>query len=117
MGYPIVSSVCATYLSDSNPAIEEVSTVTLYFIYIGIGLWVFCYFYLAFFGVVSEYTGMIFRVKYLESVLKQDIAWFEDNNPLSLASKISKESLAIQNATGEKAANILFALSMMVAGF
>jgi ATP-binding cassette, subfamily B (MDR/TAP), member 1 len=80
-------------------------------------LWAFSYLYLAFFGVVSEYTGMIYRIKYLESVLIQDIPWFEDNNPLSLSSKINKETLAIQTATGEKFANIIFSLSMMIAGF
>ncbi len=58
--------------------------------------------------MVSEYTGMIFRVKYLESVLKQDITWFEDNDPQYLAAKISKEASAIQVACGEKSANILF---------
>lgn len=67
--------------------------------------------------MVSEYTGMIFRIKYLEAVLRQDISWFEDNDPQSLASKISKEALAIQAATGEKAANIIMALTMSFAGF
>jgi len=66
--------------------------------------------------MVSEYTGMIFRVKYVESVLRQDISWFEDNDPQSLASKISKEASAIQVATGEKAANIFFAFTMLIAG-
>lgn len=65
--------------------------------------------------MVSEYTGMIYRVKYLESVLRQDITWFEANDPQSLASKISKEASAIQAATGEKAATIFFALTMLVA--
>nr|AOQ25828.1 ABC transporter B family member 1 [Moneuplotes crassus] len=90
--------------------------ILLYLIYIGIGLWFVSYLYLAFFGMVSEYTGMIYRVKYLESVLKQDISWFENNDPQSLASKISKEASAIQIATGEKAANIFFAFTMLIAG-
>ena len=66
--------------------------------------------------MVSEHTGTTFRIKYLESVLKQDISWFEDNDPQSLASKISKEATAIQAATGEKAANIFFAFTMLFAG-
>jgi len=66
--------------------------------------------------MVSEYTGMIFRIKYLESVLRQDISWFEENDPQSLASKIDKESSAIQIATGEKAANIFFSFTMLFAG-
>jgi ABC-type multidrug transport system fused ATPase/permease subunit len=66
--------------------------------------------------MVSEFTGMIFRVKYLESVLQQDISWFEDNDPQSLASKISKEATAIQIATGEKMANIFFSFTMAISG-
>ena len=97
--------------------IDETLRIALIFLYIGGGLWVVSYLYMALFGVVSEYTGMIFRVKYLESVLRQEIGWFEDNNPQSLASKISKEASAIQVATGEKAATIIMAMSMSCAGF
>ena len=87
------------------------------FFYIGIGMWVVSYLFLALWGMVSEHTGMIYRVKYLESVLKQDIQWFEENDPQSLAAKISQESTAIQVATGEKIANIIMSLSMCMAGF
>ncbi|CAI2362505.1 unnamed protein product [Moneuplotes crassus] len=90
--------------------------VLFYLLYIGAALWLFSYLYVAFFGMVSEYTGMIFRVKYLESVLRQDILWFEDNDPQSLASKISKEASAIQEATGEKIANIFFAFAILASG-
>lgn len=97
--------------------IDKTFTIGIYFIVIGAALWITSYLYLALWGIISEYTGMIFRVKYLESVLKQDISWFEDNDPQSLASKISKESTAIQAATGEKIANIIMGLSMSICGF
>ena len=96
--------------------IDDSLKISLYFVYIGLALWFFSYLYLAFFGMVSEYTGTIFRIKYLTSVLRQDISWFEDNDPQSLASKINKESLAIQVATGEKAAGIIFSFTMLFAG-
>jgi len=86
------------------------------FMYVGAGLWLSSYVYIAFFGMVSEYTGMMYRVKYLESVLKQDISWFENNDVQSLSSKISKEASAVQAATGEKLASIIFAGSMLVVG-
>ena len=79
-------------------------------------MWVASYAYLALWGMVSEYTGMIYRVKYLESVLKQDIQWFEENDPQYLSSKISKESTAIQVAAGEKIATIIMSLSMFGGG-
>lgn len=103
-------------LSRTYFCIDNCLKILLYLIYIGIGLWISSYLYLAFFGMVSEYTGMIYRVKYLEAVLKQDISWFEANDPQSLSSKISKEASAIQTATGEKAANIFFAFTMLIAG-
>ena len=100
----------------SSFPIDDNLRLSLYLVYIGLGLWFFSYLYLSFFGMVSENTGVTFRIKYLESVLKQDISWFEDNDPQSLASKISKEASAIQAATGEKAATIFFAFTMLLAG-
>ena len=67
--------------------------------------------------MVSEYTGGIFRVKYLSAVLRQDVSWFDQNDAQSLPSKISKESTAIQIATGEKFANILMGFSMSLSGY
>ena len=101
---------------NSTIPIDDSLRIGLYFVYIGLALWFFSYVYLAFFGMVAENTGTTFRIKYLESVLKQDISWFEVNDPQSLASKISKEATAIQTATGEKLANLFFAFTMLFAG-
>ena len=78
--------------------------------------WLFSYGFTAFFGMASEYTGVTFRIKYFESVLKQDITWFEDNDPQFLATKINKEANEIQSATSEKAANIIFGLTILFSG-
>ena len=135
--YVILGSICAVIAGISIPSFvillsdlfdsfgpdtpadekyDKTQTVGLIFFYIGIGMWIASYAYLALWGMVSEYTGMIYRVKYLESVLRQDIQWFEENDPQSLTAKISKESTAIQVAAGEKIANIVMSLSMSAAG-
>ena len=49
--------------------------------------------------------------------MNQEIAWFEDNDPQSLPSKVNKEITAIQAASGEKLATIIMALTMTVTGF
>lgn len=48
--------------------------------------------------------------------MKQDISWFEENNPQGLTTKINKEASAIAAATGEKAANIIMATTMSISG-
>lgn len=85
--------------------------------YFGIAMWVFSYLYLAFFGTVSEYLAKTFRIRYLKAVLMQDAEWFEENDPQSLPSRINKDVLSVQAATGEKLANIIVSLSMTVAAF
>ena len=65
---------------------------------------------MAFFGMVSEFTGVTLKAKYLESVLKQDVEWFETNNPEFLNSKINLETSAIQTATGERTASFFFSM-------
>ena len=40
-----------------DTVIDEMEKLTLYFLYIGIGLWVFSYFYMAVFGSIAENIG------------------------------------------------------------
>jgi ATP-binding cassette subfamily B (MDR/TAP) protein 1 len=56
------------------------------------------------------------RVKYLESILKQESAWFDTINPSELSARLTKEAAAIQKALGEKMGTIILAFSMTVAG-
>ena len=44
---------------------------------VGGALWVTCYFFFSFMGVISEKVGFAYRKKYLEAVLKQETGWFE----------------------------------------
>ena len=58
-------------------AISKVSrTLTL----IGIGIWVGSYIFFAFFVIASERIGQKMKVRYLEAILTQEIAWFDTIN-------------------------------------
>ena len=51
------------------------------------------------------------------TILRQEIAWFDTADPQQLPSRLSRECLAIQTASGEKFAQIVVSVSMSLAGF
>ena len=50
---------------------------------------------ISFLSVFAENIGHKIRVAYFKSVLEKDAAWFDENNPSEMASKISKECQTI----------------------
>ena len=70
-------------------------------------MWAACYVFFAFFGVISEKVGFSYRHEYLKAVLRQDTEWFDSIEVLEFPSKMSRECLSIQKATGEKFAMIM----------
>lgn len=57
------------------------------------------------------------KENYLQAILKQETGWFDSFNYNELASRMTKETLAINKAVGEKVGLIVFALGMTICGF
>ena len=57
------------------------------------------------------------KTEYLKAILNQESAWYDQTPYLELASRISKETEAIQEGMGRKYGNILYAYCMCIAGF
>jgi ATP-binding cassette subfamily B (MDR/TAP) protein 1 len=53
----------------------------------------------------------------LESLLKQEIGWFDCVDQSELASNFSKDSFSFQEAIGEKVSTLIMTLAMFIAGF
>jgi ATP-binding cassette, subfamily B (MDR/TAP), member 1 len=66
--------------------------------------------------IASERIGMKTRVRYLESILKQEIAWFDKINTSELSQRLGNECQSIQRAVGEKIGTIIMAFAMSVSG-
>ena len=77
------------------------------FLAVGGALWVASYFVYAFWGVVATNVGFYYRREYMKAILRQEAAWFESFDILELPSKVTKECLNIETASGEKLANII----------
>lgn len=49
--------------------------------------------------------------------MRKDAAYYDEHNPTEMASKIAKETAAIQRGTGEKLGNIIMAFTSFLLGF
>ena len=83
---------------------------------VGLGIWFLSYLDFSFLLISSERIGTKIRLKYLESLLKQESAWYDTINPSELSARLGKETLAITRALGEKVSTIVLAFSMCVSG-
>jgi len=79
-----------------------------------IGLTGFCYWFIS----LKFADAMARRTKenFLGSVLKQESAWFDANNYNELAACMTKESMSICKAVGEKPGLLLQAMGMSICG-
>jgi ATP-binding cassette, subfamily B (MDR/TAP), member 1 len=67
------------------------------------------------FSIVGEHITLRIREKYLEAVLRQDIAFFDKIQSGEIAASVSKDVNLIQDGISEKAALILAGLGAFVA--
>jgi ATP-binding cassette subfamily B (MDR/TAP) protein 1 len=114
----LVGDVIDSFKPTTKPedTIEVISRISLIFSLVGIAVWLFSYFLYSSLLLFSERVTKKIRTKYLESILRQESAWFDTINPSELSARLSKESAAIQKALGEKMGTIIMAFSMTVAG-
>ena len=81
--------------SSASDTLEEIEFISMIFAIVSVAIWVITYVYFAFFAIISENTGFEFRSHYLHAILKQEIEWFDSQNPQELPSRISKECMSI----------------------
>ncbi|KAJ1673699.1 hypothetical protein EV182_004730, partial [Spiromyces aspiralis] len=74
----------------------------LYFTIIGIIMWVCGYIMHAAWTITSEHQGFRIRNRYYESILRQDIGWFDTISTGDLTTRISGDVNMIQEAIGDK---------------
>lgn len=67
----------------------------LYMVYIGIAVFICSSTMTSLFSIFAENIAYKIRIDYFKSCLAKDAAFYDDNNPTEMASKISKEVSAI----------------------
>lgn len=69
------------------------------------------------FMVFAESITYKFKVEYFQKSLSKDAAFYDEQNPNEMASKINKEAAALRRGTSEKVGVINMSFWMFFAGF
>jgi len=90
----------------------------MYYIYLGIGTAVASFLQVSCWTVAGERQATRLRSLYLEAVLRQDIAFFDvEMTTAEAASRMSADTVLIQDALGEKVGKYIQLVTSFVGGF
>ncbi|KAL5227561.1 hypothetical protein ABZP36_015826 [Zizania latifolia] len=102
----------------SGTILRSVTKVVLNFVYLGIGTSVASFLQVSCWTVAGERQAARIRSLYLKAVLRQDIAFFDTEMTTGEAvSRMSSDTLLIQDALGEKAGKLIQLSSAFIGGF
>ncbi|KAJ2620916.1 hypothetical protein H4R22_005280, partial [Coemansia sp. RSA 1290] len=87
-----------------------------YFFGLGMGIWVVASLQKLLWGIASERIGRRLREKFYESILRQDIGWFDGLSTGELTTRISQDVNLVQEGIGEKFSFVLQYVTTFVAG-
>ncbi|KAJ2914131.1 hypothetical protein MD484_g6294, partial [Candolleomyces efflorescens] len=88
-----------------------------YLTYIGLAMFVCTYVYMFTWVYTGEINAKRTRERYLEAVLRQDIAYFDNVGAGEVATRIQTDTHLVQQATSEKVALTISFLSAFITGF
>lgn len=90
---------------------------SLYYVYLGIGLFVFIYMATVIFSIYGERITQRVRLDHLKAVLSQNLAFFDVSGPGQVTSSLTSDSLVLQSAISEKLSLTLTAAATCIAAF
>ncbi|KAL6133606.1 hypothetical protein ACLB2K_065840 [Fragaria x ananassa] len=104
--------------TDPAHIVPTVSQVSLKFLYLAIGTGVAAFLQVSCWMVTGERQATRIRGLYLETILRQDIGFFDtQTNTGEIIGRMSGDTILIQNAMGEKVGKFIQLLSTFLGGF
>ncbi|XP_016968073.1 ATP-dependent translocase ABCB1 [Drosophila biarmipes] len=106
-------------VKDNDEYVRENSNqYSLYFLIAGIVVGFATFFQIYFFGIAGERLTERLRGLMFETMLRQEVAWFDDkaNGTGSLCARLSGDAAAVQGATGQRIGTIIQSISTLVLG-
>ncbi|THH21388.1 hypothetical protein EW146_g137 [Bondarzewia mesenterica] len=88
-----------------------------YLVYIGVGMFICTYIYMYVWVSTGEVNARRVREKYLQSILRQDIAFFDKTGAGEVATRIQTDTHLVQQGISEKVALVVNFLAAFVTGF
>ncbi|KAJ3269017.1 GTPase-activating protein [Terramyces sp. JEL0728] len=96
---------------------SDVSSKVIFFIYLAVISFVSTYVFMATFVYTSEASCHRIRKEYLLAVMRQDIAWFDTVGAGEVSTRITNDTLLIQDGIGEKLPLAFASVATFIAGF
>ncbi|KAF0698423.1 Aste57867_10952 [Aphanomyces stellatus] len=96
--------------------LEAVKTIALEFMGVGLGVVATGFVQVMCWSFTATRQAERLRVAYIAGILKQDIGWFDVNNPQTLSTKVTEAVLLIEEGIGRKVGDYWNCISMSVAG-
>ncbi|XP_074579514.1 ABC transporter B family member 4-like [Curcuma longa] len=104
--------------SNGHDALHQVSKIALEFVYLAIGAGIASFLQVACWIATGERQSARIRNLYLETILRQDIAFFDkETNTGEVIERMSGDTVFIQDAMGEKVGKFIQLTSTFFAGF
>ncbi|KIJ64522.1 hypothetical protein HYDPIDRAFT_89952 [Hydnomerulius pinastri MD-312] len=88
-----------------------------YLVYIGVGMFVCTYTYMYIWVYTGEINAKRIRERYLQAVLRQDIAYFDNVGAGEVATRIQTDTHLVQQGMSEKVALVVNFLCAFLTGF
>lgn len=98
---------------EENPMV----TNSLYMVYVAVGVLFTAFFYISSLAVFSESISRNMKIEYFQAALAKDAAFYDEQNPNEMASKINKEAGALQKGTCEKIGSINYSVSGFILSY
>eukprot|EP01116_Phalansterium_solitarium_P020443 TRINITY_DN602_c0_g2_i1.p1 TRINITY_DN602_c0_g2~~TRINITY_DN602_c0_g2_i1.p1 ORF type:complete len:247 (+),score=94.67 TRINITY_DN602_c0_g2_i1:80-820(+) len=97
--------------------VDEVSQLSLVFVYIGIVTFVATYLETACFIHTAERQSARCRETYVSAILRQEVAFYDKHNAGALASRVTSDTITFSDGIGEYVGKLANAIGSLIAGF
>ncbi len=116
-GFSLIFGLVIDVFSDPRGAEVAIQPYILMFCGLAAAAFVAGYAAVGFFSISSHRQAKRIRVAYLEAILRQEVAYFDANSPGEVATRLTEDTIAIQQGMAEKAGTVVQFLFMAVFGF
>ncbi|XP_057304790.1 ATP-dependent translocase ABCB1-like isoform X3 [Hydractinia symbiolongicarpus] len=96
---------------------DTMKDFAVYYVYVAIGMFVCSFLQAALWSVSAVRQIHRIRIHFFQSILRQDIGWFDVNEGGGLTSRLSDDLTKMQSGIGDKVGMTVQALTMFFAGF
>jgi len=113
----IFGGLIDAFNKSTDEVYDQIKGLCLYLVYIAIAAFILAFCQNAFWMLAGERQARRIREAYLKAILRQDVAWFDVQGTGALTTRISGDTVTMQNGMSEKVAQTVQFYSTFIAGF